>query len=178
MFVGRWASCVTLALAALVLQGCAPALDWREVRPAGSQVELSFPCKPSAQQRQVRLVGQAVRLELHVCSAAGHTWGLAFADVADALQLTNALVALRASAAANIAADAASRSSPAQIPGATPNAASQRTWLTGRLPDGKAVSMQVLVFTYGTRVFQATALGESLSDEAADAFFGAIRVRP
>ena len=178
MFVGGWASCVTLALAALVLPGCAPALDWREVRPAGSQVEMSFPCKPHAQQRQVRLAGQTVRLELHACSAAGQTWGLAFADVADPLQLTHALVALRDSAAANIAADAATRSVPLQIPGATPNAASQRTWLTGKLPDGKAVSMQVVVFTYGTRVLQATALGESLSDEAADIFFGAIRVRP
>ena len=177
MFVHRRVALLAPHLTALVLLGCAPALDWRTVRPAGSQVELSFPCKPSAQQRQVQLAGRPVRLELHACAAAGLTWGLAFADVADPLRVAAALTELRASAADNIAA-AALRSEPAQVRGATPNALSGRTWLAGQLPDGQAVAMQVAVFAYGTRVFQATALGAALPDEATDAFFNAIRVLP
>jgi len=169
---------MALVLAAHLLEGCSPALDWREVRPPGSQLQLFFPCKPNAQHRSVQLAGQPVRLALHACSAGGQTWALAFADLADPLRVTAAMAELSASAAANIAADSVSRRTPLQVPGATPNPGSERNWLTGKLPDGKAVRMQVAVFTYGTRVFQATALGESLPDEAADVFFNAIRVQP
>ena len=178
MFVSRLAARLALVSAALVLGGCWPAYDWRQVRPAGGQVEIAFPCKPSAQNRQVQLAGRPLRLALHACAAAGQTWGLAFADLADPLRVPAVLAELGASAAANIAAGAALRAQPVQVAGATPNPGSQRLWLAGKLPDGKAVKMQVAVFTYGSRVFQATALGAELPDEAADTFFQSIRVQP
>jgi len=81
------------------------------------------------------------------------------------------------SAAANIASLAA-EVLPLQVPGATPQAASERVRLEGRLPDGRPVQMQLAVFAQGTRVFQATALGEQLPVEAAQTFFGSIRFLP
>ena len=163
--------------AAGLLAGCTPALDWREVRPAGSQLLLLFPCKPSAQERRVALAGQAVRMTLHACAAGGQTWGLAVADVADPTRVTPALAELGASSAANIGA-APARPAPFQVRDATPNAGSQRLRLQGNLPDGTQVKMQVAVFTHGTRVFQATVLGEALDTEAVDTFFDALRVQP
>ena len=38
--------------------------------------------------------------------------------------------------------------------------------------------MQVAVFTHGTRVFQATVLGEQLSTEAVDTFFDGLHIQP
>jgi hypothetical protein len=38
--------------------------------------------------------------------------------------------------------------------------------------------MQLAVFAHGTRVYQATVLGERLPDELADTFFGSLRVSP
>ena len=167
---------VSLA-AAGVLSGCAPALDWREVRPADSQLLLLFPCKPNAQERRVALAGQAVRMTLHACSAGGQTWGLAVADVADPSRVTPAMAEFGASAAANIGA-APARPATFQVRGATPNAGSQRLRLQGKLPDGTPVKMELAVFTHGTRVFQATVLGEALDTEAVDTFFDALRVQP
>jgi hypothetical protein len=46
------------------------------------------------------------------------------------------------------------------------------------MPDGRAVTEQLAVFTKGTKVFQATALGEKLESEAADTFFGGLRFAP
>lgn len=166
-----------LSLAWVPLAGCSPTLDWREVRPAESQLVLLFPCKPSAQARPVPLAGQPVRLTLHACSAGGQTWGLVFADVADPARIAPALADLVASATSNIAGAATPRA-PFRVRGATPNPGSQRLLLQGKLPDGRVVSMQVAVFTHGTRVFQATVLGEQLSAEAVDTFFDGLRIQP
>jgi len=46
------------------------------------------------------------------------------------------------------------------------------------MPDGRAVTEQIAVFTKGTRVFQAIALSDKLDAEAADSFFGSLRLAP
>ncbi|HSQ70999.1 MAG TPA: hypothetical protein VLM87_01135, partial [Rubrivivax sp.] len=88
-----------------------------------------------------------------------------------------ALGELRASAAANLAAGAVEQLS-LQVPGATPQPGSERERFDGRLPDGRPVQAQMAVFAQGTRVFQVTALGERLPNEAAETFFGSIRFAP
>lgn len=163
--------------AAFLLAACAPALDWRDVRPDGSGASLLMPCKPVAQERRLPLAGRPVQLSLHACSAGGQTWGLGHAEVDDPAQVGAALAALRDAAAANIAAGSVERL-PLQVPGATPQPASERLSFAGRLPDGRPVQVQLAVFAHGTRVFQATALGERLPAEAADTFFGSIRFLP
>ena len=176
-------------VAACTLWGCAPTLDWREVRPPASQLLLLFPCKPSAQQRQVQLAGQPVQLTLHACSAGGQTWGLAVADVADPARVAPALAALSAAAAVNIgvappaaapstAPAAAPAAAPFAVRGATPNSGSQRFLLQGKLPDGKPVTLHTAVFTHGTQVFQASVFGEPSVADTADTFFDALRVQP
>ena len=163
--------------AAFLLAACSPALDWRDVRPAGSGVTLLMPCKPVLQERTLPLAGAPVRLSLQACSADGQTWGIAHADVADPARVAAALVELRSSAAANVAAGPA-EALPLQVPGATPQAASGRVRFDGRLPDGRPVQVQLAVFAQGTRVFQATALGERLPHEGAQTFMGSIRFLP
>ena len=163
--------------AAFVLVACSPALDWRDVRPAGSGLTLLMPCKPVLQERTLPLAGAPVRLSLQACSADGQTWGIAHADVADPARVSAALVELRSSAAANLSAEP-TELLPLQVPGATPQADSVRVRFDGRRPDGRAVQVQFAVFAHGTRVFQATALGEPLQAEAALTFMGSIRFLP
>jgi hypothetical protein len=167
---------LSLIMVALML-GCSPSLDWRELRPAGSGLTVLFPCKPTSHARHVSLGPNAVRLELHACTAGGMTWAVAFADMDDPARVGPALLELRMAAANNLSA------MPAQVlalkvEGATPNPASQRVQFQGRMPDGRAVTEQVAVFAKGTRVFQAVVLGEKLDAEAADSFFGSLRLGP
>jgi len=172
----RWAGLFATVLAAmLATTGCSPALDWRDVRPAESGITLLMPCRPSAQTRPVRLANRSVNLALHACSAGGSTWAVAFADVVEPAAVGVALQELQRGAAANIGA-VASRPLPGAVPGATPHEHSTRVRISGSLPDGRMVNEVVAVFAYGTVVFQATVLGDSLSDEAVDAFFGSLRV--
>jgi hypothetical protein len=164
-----------LLAAGAVLLGCAPALDWRETRPDGSALQMQFPCRPTTQRRDVPMAGTRVNLALHACAAGGQTWGLAVADVVEPARVGPALAELAAAAASNLGASAP-QSMTLKVPGATPNDASVRLRLRGRLPDGQAAQMQVAVFARGTQVFQATVLGNTLADEAAETFFASLRV--
>ena len=147
------------------------------MRPEGAAIQLQFPCKPSGQSRDLSLAGKRVNLALHACAAAGLTWGLAVADVADPALVGPALAELATAAAGNLGA-AAGEMLPLRVSGATPNDAAGRQRLVGKLPDGKAVQMQVAVFTRGTVVYQASVLGERVADDAAQTFFDALRLSP
>jgi hypothetical protein len=164
-----------LTAAAAGLLACAPALDWRGTRPEGSALQLQFPCRPNTQRRDVPLAGVRVNLALHACAAGGQTWGLAVADVVEPARVGPALAELAASAAANLGA-APGQPLALAVPGATPNDASLRLRLQGRLPDGRVVQMHLAVFARGTQVFQATVLGESLPDAVVEPFFTSLRL--
>ena len=168
-----WAGLGTAGL----LAACAPALDWRELRPEGSGLAVLMPCKPDQQARRVSLASTQVRLVLHACSAAGTTWGVAFTDIGDPARVGAALDELRVSAAKNLGAAEATEL-PLQVAGATPNPASQRVQFQGHMPDGRSVTEQTAVFAKGTRVFQAVAVGPTLEPEAVATFFGSLRLLP
>jgi hypothetical protein len=161
--------CLVLAAA------CAPALDWREVRPDGSGAVALFPCRPVSHVRVVTLAGEQVRLSLHACDAGGATWALAHADVADPARATVALDELRRAATANLG-SASARQLPGHVAGETPNPSAGRFEVAGRVPDGAAVREQLAVFARGTRVFQATVLGARLDEQALEVFFSGLRV--
>lgn len=160
----------------LVLAGCSPAHDWREVRSADGAVQALFPCRPQLHERRLALAGATVKLTLQACDSGGQTWGLASADLADPARLAPALDELAAAAGANLA--ATPRTLPLQVPGATPHPGSRRVALEGRRPDGQDAQMRVALFTHGTRVFQATALGPRLPEELVDTYLGSLRVLP
>lgn len=166
-----------LALLAMELAGCSPALDWREVRVPGSQVLALMPCRPAEQQRQIPLAGAPTTVTLQACSAGGLTWALVSADVADPARTGSALDELRTSSARNLL-TAASAGIAFAPPGSTPNSGSRRARLVGTTPDGSAAQMELVVFSHGTRVFQGTVLGEKVETESADAFFAGLRIAP
>ena len=161
----------------LASAGCSPALDWREVRSAGTPLVIEMPCKPDRHERRVSLAGASALLTLQACDADGVTWALASADVGDPAHVGPGLFALLAAAAGNIGA-APGQSQPFAVKGAAPNADGRRIALQGRRPQGPAVQMVVAVFAHGTRVHQMTALGETLPAEALESFLGSARVAP
>ena len=171
---GRLRATLLVGIAVLATAACAPALDWREVRPEASDVQALMPCRPQHAERRVPLAGQAVKMHLESCSAGGLTWGLAYADLGDPARVGNGLAALQASAAGNIGAPPVEPERQA-VPGSTPQPRSGRSVLQGRSPEGKPVQMHVLVFARGTTVFQASAVGEAVSAEAAQTFFSSVR---
>jgi hypothetical protein len=158
--------------------GCSPALDWRELRPAGSQALVMFPCRPASHARGVTLAGSMVEMSMFSCSAGGTVFALSFADVADPARVGVALDELALAMQSHVQSPAPAASEPVGVPGMTPHAHSAQWRLAGRLPDGRTVQERSALFSYGTRVYQATMLGAQLDVQAQDMFFGGLRVGP
>ncbi len=166
----------TLVLVGL-LWACAPALDWRQVSLGDSQINASFPCRPSNAQRDLDLGGRRITMSLHACTASDMTFALAMADVGDVRSVAPALGALRAAAVRNLAARIDS-DGPANVPGMTPNSEARRLQLSGQLPDGKPVIEHVVVFARGSRVYQLTLVGAQPAVDAVQVFFDGVRLTP
>ncbi|MBV8604141.1 MAG: hypothetical protein JO224_05590 [Pelomonas sp.] len=60
-----------------LLAACTPALNWREVQPAGSHLSLTFPCKPDVAVREVA----GLRQGLAQCDADGASFVLAWSEL-------------------------------------------------------------------------------------------------
>lgn len=175
---GRCAASAAPILSLLAgLVACSPALDWREVRPAGSGVSALFPCRPETRERTVAIAGADRKMQLHSCDAAGVTFSLAVVDGAEPAAVEPLLTAMKASVTANLGGQAGAVE-PFAPRGATPNPASALLKVTGRLPDGRPVAGGAAFFVHGVRVYQATAIGETLPEDALRSFFAAIRVAP
>ncbi len=155
------------------LIACSPSWDWRDVRPEGTGLVAQLPCRPSTHVRKLPLAGQARDVHLLSCQVGDSTWGLAWVEGVEPARLGDALLELRGSALANIGvADAPWLAQ--NIPGATPNPQAGRARATGRRPDGSMVNQELLVFTRGTTVFQATLLAPKPDAAAAESFFSAL----
>lgn len=158
---------MALALAVAVA-GCAPPLDWRLVQLPGWGLSAQLPCRPSVQQRLVRFPTEvaAERLAMHMatCEAQSRLFALAYVDAPTPDRVGLLLQAMADAAQGNLRASAGS-AQPLAVPGMTPNPATVRRHLSGQSPDGRALQMEVLLFTRGLRVFQASVLGADLAPE-------------
>jgi hypothetical protein len=165
-----------LATAAALL-ACSPTLDWRQLRPEGSGIAMSFPCKPERRVRDVALQGRPLHMAMFSCAAGGATYALAYADVPDPAAVAPTLAAWREQTAANIGA-APGVPAGLQVAGMTPNPQAGRSTWSGRRPDGGAVQVQGAFFVRGLRVYQASIVGGGVSGEAAEIYFTALDLRP
>ena len=166
---------VVLVLAGLACAACSPTLDWRESRPEQSGAQLLFPCRPSSHTRPVELAGVRVPLTMHACKAGDAVYALTVADVGVAARVAPALAQLADAAPRNLEGSARALPLPT-IAGATPQSQARRLLVSGHRPDGSAAQEQAMVFSRGTRVYQASVLGASLDAEGVETFLGSIRL--
>jgi hypothetical protein len=165
-----------LVVLALVLVGCTPTLDWREVRPVGGQLLLMFPCKPTSQTREIRLVGQAGSMLMQACRAGEVTWALGQMDVGDPARVGPVLAELRAAAQAKMGAPKQAWTALPPGLGATPNDQSGQASFVTTGPAGQALQMHQALFAHGTWVFQASVLGAAIPQEGLSNYLGSLRV--
>ena len=169
--LGTW----PLVWGLVLLAGCAPTLDWREQRVAGTDVVSLFPCRPSSQSRTVILADEPVSMTLYVCSAGQGTYALTSTVVGDPARVPLVLRALRRSAAENLGARPTDALSSWMVPGMTPSPEVGQWRLAGHLPDGSPVEAAVALAVHGTRVVQVSVTARSLRPADIEPFLEAVR---
>jgi len=157
-----------LAMLALGLCGCDPALDWREVTLPDTPLHAELPCRPGRFERTLRVGGESVKLFMLSCEAEGVTFGLSTAELADSAKVEPLLSALLA--ASREAIHGQGSTVPWQPPGSTPFRGNASAHYSGLRPDGMAVEESIQVFGRGTRVYEAIAVGRSLPPAVAEPF--------
>ena len=162
--------------ALLALAACSPALNWREVRPEGTRLNLLLPCKPDKAQKLVPLGGRPTPLAMLGCDADGATFAVATADVGDAAQAASVLALWQELALANMKAAPASRQMlPLTLPGTAPGTPVTRLQAQGQRADGSAVSTQAAYFAQGSQLFQVVMYAPRIAPEAAETFFSSLK---
>jgi hypothetical protein len=161
--------------AVLALAACAPAFDWRSVSPAGLGITLAFPCRPLSQTRHINLGGKRLEMTMHVCTAEGITFALSSVDADDVRAANNLMAELSTSAMRNLSAERTAGVS-VQVPGMTPHEQAMRYLLSGRFPNGEAVTEHMAVFARGSRLYQAIVVGTRPDAQAVQPFFDSIRL--
>ncbi|APW36245.1 hypothetical protein RD110_02650 [Rhodoferax koreense] len=167
--------------AACCAAACQPALNWREVRSDVHPLVVLLPCKPDHGSREVPLGGTPVMMDMAGCEAAGATFAVSHARLADAAQVGPVLAGWRAAVLANMrAADATDQ--PFTPPGAMTFASSLRSRATGQRADGAPVAAQAVWFARigpgGVDVFHAVVYAQrqdAALEAAADTFFAGLK---
>ena len=164
-------------VAAIGLSACTASPDWRQMQPEGLQLSAAFPCRPASHARQVQLAGVSAEMRLYACTAQDITFAIGSLDLGDPTRVGDALTALRASALANVRGQVRTERL-ATVPGMTPHPAALELSFDGRLPDGRPVEEAMVVFSRGTRVYQATLVGGKLNAEVVGTFVSALKAMP
>jgi hypothetical protein len=160
-----------------LLLGCSPALDWRATPVSGTALTALFPCKPDHFSRRLNLAGQSQLVTLTSCQAAEQTFAVAAVDVQQSLPVETALAALRQSAEQNFG-GAAQLHPPRSVPGA--DTAGHAQLISAELvrQEGNSLRAQMLFFSHGSWVFQATVMGAPPTAEAVEFFFDNLKLAP
>ncbi|MES2192471.1 MAG: hypothetical protein V4454_20315 [Pseudomonadota bacterium] len=160
---------------ALVLEGCSPSLNWRDVRPEGTSLALLLPCKPDKVQRTVPLGGAPTELNMLGCDAGGATFAVASADVGDAAKVADVLAQWQKLTLANMKASPAVQVLPLKVAGAAAMPPSVLVKAQGQRADGSAVTGHAAYFSRGTQVFQVVMYAARLAPEASETFFSSLK---
>jgi hypothetical protein len=110
-------------------------------------------------------------MRLYSCATGGVTFALLQAPIADASRTEPVLVELTAAAKANFGSASAASTGPFRLAGMKGSTFAQHFALTGQRPDGQHMKTRVVLFAHGGSVYQATATGGVLDDDAVDTFF-------
>lgn len=189
-------------LALLMLAGCSPTYDWRQVEPEQAPVTVALPAKPAQMTRSINLDGLKVSMEMHGARAGGQSYTVGWVRLPPATAepgtetpalepqvlaqqrkklVQKTLKAMQAGMLNNIAAE--------------PGVAQERTLRlvdssgqkVGLIPAvfvdvigsarGTPQRMQALFAALGDDLVQFVVLGETWSDEAAAIFIESAQVR-
>lgn len=159
----------------LLLAACSPALNWREVRPAGAELKAVLPCKPDQGSRRQQLAGQDIEITMLGCEADGALFAIAVAELGEPQPAAAVQRQWQAQLLANMRATE-SATSAFMLKGADAALAPVQLNARGLRPDGRPVAAQGVWFARGTRLYHAAVYADTLRREQSEPFFGGLEL--
>lgn len=153
----------------LMVAGCNPALNWREVRSNDAGYTVLLPAKPTSFERSVDLDGLKVMMNMTAAEANGASFAVATAVVADEAQRASALMAMQTAMTRNIQGEITEQKT-ITLKNGTSVIEIRAAGKAAR--KGEPLVLFARFLMHGTRVYQVIALGpkDKLDAETADTF--------
>nr|WP_314546619.1 hypothetical protein [uncultured Massilia sp.] len=151
----RPASVLAAVLAVVLLAGCNPTYNWREVAGPDASYRAMFPAKPATFTREIDLDGLRVAMTMTAAEVDGATFAVGTAEAPDAARARTALAAMQVALARNIGAQpAVSATGAAEAGGQAVAAIDARA-----TRDGVPLRVVGRLEARGKRVYQAIVVG-------------------
>lgn len=172
----RCPSLVFALCAIVLLSGCGPPLNWRDVAIGSTPLVTLFPCKPDEVERTVPLAGGQQNMTMRSCHADGATFALGHARLTDPAQTERALLQWREATLAGLG--PVPTAVALQPPPGSPSLPGMLALRASRDPSREpAQTLQGLWFARGPDVFAALVFAPGLKPEATEPFFAGLRLR-
>ena len=171
----RYFFLAAMLFGSLLLNGCSPTFNWRDVRPDQTPLVALFPCKPDQGERVVMLGAKEVTMKMLACDAGGVTFALAYANMGSPALTGVALAQWKAVTLGHLRAQSVIEQ-PFALKGAELSAPPVQVAARGAHPDGSAVAVQAVWFAAGPVVFQAAVYATVANPAAAEAYFAGLRL--
>lgn len=160
----------------ILLAGCSPSLNWREVRVGNGELKTLLPCKPDQGSRRQDLAGLELEVRMAGCEAGGALFAVSSAELGDPGRALAVQVQWQASLLGNMQAGTASTTAFA-IKGATAPLEPVQLTAQGVDPGGRKVMAQGVWFARGTRLYHAVIYAERISTEMSEPFFTGLELQ-
>jgi len=175
-----WAAVV--AAGVVLVAGCSPELNWREVHVEGMAALL--PCKPDAALRHVPLGGQDVAMDMLGCEAKGGLFAISHVRLNDRQAVDVARAQWRQQALASLQTRSVQELSFRLIQGASGHSGQVRVepsteWVAaqGVRPGGSPVEARLLWLAQGNDLYHVAVYADQISDDAVEMLFSGLRLQ-
>jgi hypothetical protein len=165
-----------LAGSTLVLGGCSPTYNWREIRWDSAELKVLLPCKPDQGSRRMTLAGQDVDIQMMGCEAGTSLFAIAHVHLGEAEKTTAAQTQWQSAMLGNLQAQGM-QMMPFQSRGASAQPQPLRLSAQGRREDGGAVAAQGVWFARGPHLYHAVIYADKISPDVAETFFSGIELQ-
>lgn len=165
--ISQWHTASLILVCCILLAGCSPKLDWREVRGTHPPFTVLLPAKPATLTRPVNLDGVTVSMTMTAAEVDGVTYAVGRAQLPEAAKAPAALHAMKTALVRNIG---GSIRKEAMVPGAVPMTEIEAL---GPRADGKTRLLAARFAARGRDIYQVVVLGPqaAVRREAIDTFF-------
>jgi hypothetical protein len=159
----------------LVLQGCTPTLNWREVRLDAAPLLALFPCRPDQGVQAVALGERVVKMTMLGCEAGGAMFTLAHVDRGGSVD-DEALVALWQSGTVASMQGVQTSAAPFVLKNVSTSPAPRQIRAAGKRADDSSVVLRAAWFAVGGAIYQVAVYADRDNDDVVQSFFEGIRV--
>jgi hypothetical protein len=156
-----------LASLAILLTGCSPDLDWREVKAADGGYTVLLPAKPSSDTRRVDLAGKSADMTMRGAEVDRVTYAVGSVVLGTEEEARRAASEMQQALVHNIAA-----TDPRVRTVVVDGQPLTEVQAAGKTPAGEKYSLAARFASRGSRAWQAVVLGptDRFKQEAADTF--------